>query len=165
MKKIIFAFALLVVGLVFGFLFKAKVQSVIFKPASIQVYSLSEEKEMDLFDAQGSAAVVLFWNSQCEPCKIEMGRLQTAISSGKIPGGAVLAVNLEEPIEVVRDFALTHDYQFQYFSDLKGEALKQYKVPGTPTEYYFNKRGQVVWSAMGLIPESIQQAEKLFAEI
>jgi thiol-disulfide isomerase/thioredoxin len=155
------------IGLLFfalaGFFYKVFTPKLSFAPVQpIHAYSIIEDKVVNSLDEKEFPSIVVFWNSECRPCKAEMIRLQNAISEGKIPGGRVKAINIGDSLELVQSFAMEHEYQFQFFANPDEKSLEVYKVPGTPTVYHFNKKGQVVWSAMGLVPESIDQAEKLF---
>ncbi len=134
------------------------------KAVPINVYSLIDKKFVDLPEEANEPALIIFWNTWCGPCKIEMRRLQNSIIEGKIPSGKVYAISMGEPVKTIESFVLEHEYAFQFFVDTESKNLQTYKVPGTPTTYHFNRHHQVIWAATGLDPLSIQRAEKLFAD-
>ncbi len=127
----------------------------------IEVYSVSEEAKVRLPVLDYEPSILLFWSSTCEPCKVEMYRLQQGILAGKIKPGRIFAISIGDSIETVRSFAENSDYQFQFFSS-DAKVLEDLKVTGTPTSFHIDANGRRVWQSAGLDPMSVTKAEELF---
>lgn len=160
MKKIIWSFLLVVVCMaaMLG-------RHYYLKAEQFEVYSIIDEKNILLPEYLDKPAVILFWVSTCSPCKLEMSRLHQAILSGKIPSGAVYAVNVGDSIETVTQFAENSDLPFQFFWINEKKLVGDLKVSGTPTTIHFNSNQKIVWSARGVDPQSIQKATELFSAL
>lgn len=159
--RTLFLSALVAGGLSAG-LFVARAKPVATSVPTIRVESISEDLLVSLPTVDERPSILLFWRSDCSPCRVEMRRLQEAISDGRIPGGRVFAVNRGEDRRTVESFALRTGYQFQYFLQPATAAEGPFPVRGTPTVYHLDREGKTVWSAAGLVPEDLDRAAALF---
>ena len=112
---------------------------------------LSPDFELETLDGQsiklsqlrGSAIVVNFWASWCQPCRIEMPAIQKAVNAHKADGVIVLAVNMtnQDNVERVRDFIQELNLTFNILLDQKGEAGAAFHVTALPTTFFIRPDG------------------------
>jgi cytochrome c biogenesis protein CcmG/thiol:disulfide interchange protein DsbE len=96
--------------------------------------------------------VLVFWATWCPPCKLEHGRINKLISSGRIRADQVLAVSVGESAEIVEQFAKEQEYLFEIAIDEEGLSRAFYKVEATPTILLISDEKKVEWATMGISP-------------
>ena len=102
-------------------------------------------------------AIAIFWATWCGPCKIEMGRLKDSVTGGKIPGGAIYAINPFESNDVIRKFLSQNQYPFTFIE--APLISSQLKVNVTPTTVFLDD-GKVLSMNSGLSIFGIWRAEE-----
>lgn len=81
--------------------------------------------------------IALFWATWCAPCKLEMARLSSSVEKGKIPKGAIIAINPFESSDTVRHFLKDQTYPFTFIKD---EGIsQQLGINTTPTTLFIEK--------------------------
>jgi cytochrome c biogenesis protein CcmG/thiol:disulfide interchange protein DsbE len=95
---------------------------------------------------------LIFWATWCPPCKVELGRINKLVSSGRIRADQVLAVSVGESAETVDQFAREQKYLFEIAIDEEGLSRAFYKVEATPTILLINDDKKVEWATMGISP-------------
>lgn len=85
-----------------------------------------------------SRSIAIFWATWCAPCKMEMARLSASVKDGKIPIGAIIAINPFESSEVVRSFLKTESHPFTFIEDNGISQLL--KVDRTPTTMFIENQ-------------------------
>ncbi|NCF83206.1 MAG: redoxin domain-containing protein [Proteobacteria bacterium] len=107
--------------------------------------------EYDLSTVKGRVVVVSFWATWCPPCIEELPTMQKLWEETRDQGLDVLAVNVGEPADRIRQFL--HEFEpeltFPILRDPDGEAFQAWGVLGLPKTYVVNKRGQVIYEAEG----------------
>lgn len=63
-----------------------------------------EGNTVQLSDFQGSPVIVNFWATWCAPCRVEMPELQAAFEEYSNEGLTILALDQQEPSDIVREF-------------------------------------------------------------
>ena len=108
------------------------------------VLSDLQGNEVALADFRGRPVVVNFWATWCGPCRIEMPALQQAFEERQEEGLAILAVNRDEPAEVVEDF-FYDELQLTFTPLLDPQAIvaNQYAVFNMPTTFFVDPQGTV----------------------
>lgn len=96
--------------------------------------------------------LLVFWATWCGPCKIELNRINSLVSSGVIKSQDVIAISSGEDPELVRTHANKNNYQFTVGLDTTGNIAKLYNVAGTPTLILIDQNGKIDWMTMGLSP-------------
>lgn len=113
-----------------------------------------------LFPA-GNRSIAIFWATWCAPCKLEMARLSRSVEEGKIPAGAIIAVNPFETPDEVRAFLKKNSYPFTFIEDsgLSGHL----NVNRTPTTLFIESQ-KVVNLSSGLSFTGIWSAENFLSQ-
>jgi thiol-disulfide isomerase/thioredoxin len=103
---------------------------------------------------QGKTVILNFWASWCPPCREEWPEL--CAFAQEISGTAVvlLAINVEEPSELVQRFVGTTTLPFPVLLDTTGEASERYHVGALPTTFVISPAGLV----LQVIPGNLDQA-------
>ena len=131
-----------------------------------------ELKDLDgnnikLSSIKGKVVLLNFWATWCPPCRAEMPSMQKLYDKFKDKGLELLAVNLQEDLQVVKDFADNSGFTFPILLDSNGEVGGIYGARSIPTTYIIDKKGNVIAGAVGgkdwYSPEVIKFFEKLLA--
>lgn len=104
------------------------------------------------FPIQNQKMIVIFWATWCEPCKIELNRMNHFFSKGEIKSHQFLAINLQEDKETVSKFLESNSWQFLVALDETGKIAEKYNVSGTPTTIFFGEDSKIKWISTGLSP-------------
>ena len=104
----------------------------------------------DLDRYHGNVVVINFWATWCPPCVEEMPELEKLRQRVRSRGFEVLAVNMAEPKQSVRDFATVVDVSFPLLLDVNGTAVREWGVYALPTSFLVNTQGQVTHAIVGV---------------
>jgi thiol-disulfide isomerase/thioredoxin len=101
--------------------------------------------QIHLADFRGKVVYVDFWASWCPPCLVSIPLLNELrneyVGAGK--PFEVLAVNVDSNPEDGIEFLLDEPVDYVVVSDPMGTTPALYKVPGMPTSYLVDAKGQV----------------------
>lgn len=98
-----------------------------------------------LKEYRGKGLILHFWGTWCPFCRQLQPGLERLYRKYKNSGLEVLAVSIREsdkaqPAQVLADLGIS------FRTALNGDKVaKIYQVPGTPTTFFIDRRGQVVW--------------------
>jgi peroxiredoxin len=98
-------------------------------------YSLEEER--------GNVVLLNFWATWCGPCRDEMPLLDRVYQYKKADGLIVLAVNFDEPRDVVEDFQDEMQLSFPILLDPGAQVQKLYRVLAYPTSFWIDREGVI----------------------
>ncbi len=108
----------------------------------------------------GKNAVYIFWATWCKPCHLQLNMFKKSVESGELSGNSIIAVNLGEPVEVVRSFQKKQSYPFKVVMTPPGVAWHHFNVMVTPTIAYVSKSGKINEFSSGLSPLAVFQSKK-----
>ena len=110
-----------------------------------------DDNSFSLKNYQGKVVLVNFWATWCPPCRHEMPSMQALYQRYKDKGFAVLAINEWEDGDKVFVYTgqLSTAPTFPILFDKKGIVADMFSVKGLPTTVLINKKGQVVYRAIG----------------
>jgi thiol-disulfide isomerase/thioredoxin len=108
-------------------------------------------KTRTLSDYRGKVVLVNFWATWCPPCRREMPSLERLNQKLQGEPFIILAVDQWESYDLVFAFTGQLDPQptFPILFDSKSQASKQWDVKGLPASFIVDKKGRVVYRAMG----------------
>ncbi len=125
-----------------------------------------------LSSLRGNVVLLNFWKIDCMPCAMEKPILQRMYQTFADQGLSVLAVNLSDTPERIRDYVSSHGYTFKFAHDpadrysLKQQTLASgmltnyvvnqkseavYEICGVPTTYVIDRQGNIVGHAFGMV--------------
>jgi len=110
-----------------------------------------DNQKHSLKDYLGKVVMINFWATWCPPCRQEMPSMEALYQRFKTKGFTILAINQWETPD--RVFVYTGEFSlpptFPILFDQKGEIADMFTVKGLPTTILVNKKGQVVYRAIG----------------
>lgn len=103
--------------------------------------------ELRLSDLRGKPVLVNFWASWCAPCRKEMPEIVRAYKEHRDDGLEVVAIDLQENADVVREFADEYGMEFHVAIDRTGQVATAWRiggpVEGIPSSYFIDSNGVV----------------------
>lgn len=94
-------------------------------------------------DLEGSPTVLVFWTAWCPVCKEEAPKVNKLASEFEAKGVKVIGINIGESdariSEGIKDFGI----KYAIAKDKDTKVSKSYKVIGTPTVVFLDKKGVV----------------------
>lgn len=124
---------------------------------------------VDIEELRGRVVLVNFWATWCPPCRKEMPSLQRLWHQLGGDDFEVLAVDVGESGEQVRQFLDTLDVtlRFPILLDEDGAVTPRWPVVGLPTTYVVSRDGRLVYQALGerdwSSEEMVQRLEAIIA--
>ena len=106
-------------------------------------------KRHRLGDYRGSAVVVNFWATWCEPCRDEMPSLERLRASVQGRPVVILAVNLAEPESRVRKFLDAMPVRFPILMDRDAGVAKAWQARLLPATYVLGPDGAIRYRHLG----------------
>lgn len=94
--------------------------------------------------------VLNFWATWCEPCIVEIPRLQDAYESDDV---LVVGINGGEDPAYLQDWTQAYNISFPIVIDQYGELQRLYRVRGFPTTLFIDEQGRVQKIVEGLVTE------------
>jgi thiol-disulfide isomerase/thioredoxin len=110
-----------------------------------------DENSHSLKDYRGKVVMLNFWATWCPPCRQEMPSMEALNQLYEDEGFTVLAINEWEDADRVFVYTgqLSTSPTFPILFDKTGKVADKYEVKGLPTTVLLNKKGQVVYRAIG----------------
>lgn len=117
---------------------------------------------VNLSDYAGHPVLINFWATWCAPCELEMPAIETRFEKYS-PNLIVLAVNFDEPEELVQEFVDKLSLTFEVLMDHDGTVQNLYMVRGYPTSIFVDTEGVIQKIHIGIMSE--QQIDEYLALI
>lgn len=116
-------------------------------------YKLSDGVEKQLSDFQGKRVILNFWATYCEPCREEMADLGQVQS--RYNDVVVLAVNREEKLFRVTDFAQEVQPKIALIANPSGDISRRYQLRGVPVNFFINSDGTISAIHIGVVSSEL----------
>lgn len=120
--------------------------------------------KVSLNDFAGKPAVLVFWTAWCPSCKEEAPHINRLVSEYQSRGVRVLGINIGEGearvSEGISDFGIKYDVA----RDADARVAKTYKVVGTPTVVFLDKKGVIRYYGNELPKDYAARLDALSAE-
>ncbi len=99
-------------------------------------------RETQLSDYRGRPVMLNFW-TYCEACKKELPYIQKAFDgrAALAPDLTVLAINVSQPPEQIREFVNFYGFTFDFLLDSWATAASDYYIYDIPTTLFIDKNG------------------------
>lgn len=91
--------------------------------------------------ASGRPSWVFFWATWCPPCQQETPDIRAMWEEASGSGLAVIGVDVQEPAEIVREYAATYGLSYPIGLDTSAGTMKRFNVFGLPTHYFIDATG------------------------
>ncbi len=100
-------------------------------------------REVSLNDYYGKVVLVNLWATWCPPCREEMPTLQKFYEKYKEDGFVLIAIDQEEPMELVKPFVDEFGLTFPVWLDEEYEAERKFNTMNLPSSYVIDRSGVV----------------------
>jgi thiol-disulfide isomerase/thioredoxin len=104
---------------------------------------------LSMEDYRGRVVYVTFWASWCVPCRQEMPYLAQLRERHGGDGFEVLAINVDDDVELAKAFVKEYDMPFPVLRDEGRTVSSKFKVPGFPTHFLVDRDGSIRFSGLG----------------
>jgi thiol-disulfide isomerase/thioredoxin len=121
-----------------------------------------------LADHDGRALVLNLWATWCAPCRAEMPSLQRLADAFAAEELAVIAVSVDDDLNLVREFLLRHAIRFAVYADRAQPSVRSLLgVTAYPTTWLVRRDGRIAevvagerdWAAAPMIANIASQLE------
>jgi cytochrome c biogenesis protein CcmG/thiol:disulfide interchange protein DsbE len=99
----------------------------------------------------GRPVWITFWATYCHACQREEPDLRRVYASHATSDLVILAIDVGEDTEVVRQYVDDRDLPWTVLLDLDGSAVAAYGTIGTPTHYFVDRQGIIRSRAFGAL--------------
>ncbi len=114
-----------------------------------------EGETVSLSDFAGHPLLINFWATWCPPCRFEMPLFQQTYEKLKDDGFVVLAVDVQEGPEEVKEYIQEMGLTFPVVLDRSGSVSNTYRVTGLPTSVFVDADGIVTNIHRGAVIEGM----------
>ncbi len=110
---------------------------------------------------RGRIVFLNFWASWCPPCREEMPSMQKTYTSWDKNKYVMLAVNVDEGREKIKEFARKNGYTFPILIDNGSGVSKKYGIRGIPTTYLIDGKGRMITKVVGSRDWSLEEIQRI----
>jgi Peroxiredoxin len=100
-------------------------------------------RQIDLTEFAGRPIWIIFWKTACPPCEDEAPDVLASYQAHQGEGLVVLAIDVWDTAEMVRDYEGTHDLAYPVGLDPTAAFKDAYGVWGAPIHYFIDRSGLI----------------------
>ena len=109
----------------------------------------TDGRPIRLAGLRGKAVWVNFWASWCPPCQFETPFLREVDEAYRDRGLVIVAINVQETVDVARDYAERYGLRYTIGADVSGHVFHAYRVFALPTQFFIDPDGIVRFVVQG----------------
>jgi peroxiredoxin len=117
---------------------------------------------ISISEFRGKIVLLNFWASWCFPCVIEMPAMEKLHKRFKHRNFVMVAINLQESAEQVKQFFKNYKLTFMTLLDTKGIVGTEFGIRSIPTTFILDKEGRLIGKALGPREWDGNEANALF---
>ena len=133
-------------------------------PVEIDLKDLNGN-DVSIADFRGKIVFLNFWATWCPPCRSEMPSMEKLHKRFKDGDFVMVAVDLQEPASVVKQFFKEFHLTFMALLDGDGQVGGRFLVRSIPTTYILGKTGKVMGMAIGPREWDSRKSIRLFEHL
>jgi cytochrome c biogenesis protein CcmG, thiol:disulfide interchange protein DsbE len=126
---------------------------------ALELTDLTGSPVSSMAQLQGKVVLVDFWASWCAPCRKSFPWLNSMQQQHGKAGLIVLAVNEDENHSDAERFLQQVPAQFSVLYDQAGQLAERYQLPGMPSSFLLDKKGNIRYRHIGFKQADIAQYE------
>ena len=116
-------------------------------------------------DFKGKIVFLNFWATWCPPCRFEMPAMEKLHKKLKDKDFVMLAVDLQDPASVVKQYFKKNKLTFKSLLDADGQVSGLFGVRSIPTTFILDKEGRIIGGAVGAREWNSQESVALFEHL
>ena len=134
------------------------------QPAEPNDFSVSfpDGTNVYLSSYRGKIIILTFWVTWCSTCQDSMFSMEKLYQRFNNQGLEILAVNLEEDADTVRQYIHNNGITFPVLLDIDGNVRAGYEIEGYPTNYILDREGNIIAMHTGALDWNSQDVIKAF---
>lgn len=113
---------------------------------------------------RGQPAVIVFWTAWCPVCKEEAPRINALAAQYESKGVRVLGINIKDSVTRTEGGITEFGIKYAVARDADASVTRIYKVAGTPTIIFLDRKGIVRYFANELPEDYARRLDALLAE-
>lgn len=110
--------------------------------ALVQLSDL-DGQPLSLASLKGHPVWINFWATWCPPCQRETPVLRDTFEAHKREGLVLIAIDVQEPVEAVREYATKYGLTYTIGLDVTGAVFRTYRIFGLPSQYFIDRDGVI----------------------
>ena len=121
-------------------------------------------RDVSLTQFQGKVVILDFWATWCGPCRMSMPLLEEL--QQEFPSDLkLLAINLEEPADLVKDYVARQHIRSTVLLDTEGKVGRAYRSESIPMQVIIDKKGIVRDVVMGFSPSLTERLREKISKL
>ncbi|HTI65596.1 MAG TPA: TlpA family protein disulfide reductase [Gemmatimonadaceae bacterium] len=106
---------------------------------------LGQNRYKTLADYKGQVVILNIWATWCEPCQVEIPKLEKLYQEYGDKGLKLVAVSIDDYVseDSIRSFARTYGMTFEILHDSTHAIERQYQATGYPETFVIGKEGTI----------------------
>jgi cytochrome c biogenesis protein CcmG, thiol:disulfide interchange protein DsbE len=115
----------------------------------VSVTDLAGQKLRIPDGVRGKVVILHFWAGGCSSCREEMPAMEALLTRYGRKGLAILAVNVGQSREAVRNFVAGMRVTYPIYLDLDTKTAREYEVVGVPKTFILDRNGVIRYKIVG----------------